>query len=100
MPTHSNDNPTRRLLNPAILSPPGPPAWIPACAGMTTRREQAGCHPDSPFAMPGNRSFLVAACRNAGLLLGHDPGLSLGHARISQALDEALSVKDGDFCFH
>ena len=36
---------------------------------------------------------------NAGLLFGHDPGLVLGHARIGQALDEALGIEDGDFCF-
>ena len=34
-----------------------------------------------------------------GLLLSHDPGQSLGHARIGQALDEALNVENGDFCF-
>ena len=28
------------------------PSWIPACAGMTTKREQVGCQPDRPFAMP------------------------------------------------
>ena len=30
----------------------GLPSWIPAFAGMTTRREQVGCHLDSPSAMP------------------------------------------------
>ena len=33
--------------------------WIPAFAGMTTRREKVGCYPDSPFAMPDK--FLTSA---------------------------------------
>ena len=26
--------------------------WIPACAGMTTKREKVDCQPDNPFAIP------------------------------------------------
>ena len=37
---------------------------------------------------------------HAGLLFGHDPGLGFWHAHISQALDEALGIEDGSFCFH
>ena len=36
---------------------------------------------------------------HTGLLFGHDPGLGLGHAHISQALDKALGVEFGSFCF-
>ena len=50
-----NDDPIKWLqspLKPGLIQHPGNPSWIPACAGMTTSREKAGCHPDNPFAMP------------------------------------------------
>ena len=42
----------RHLQNLLFLHPPTFLSWIPAFAGMTTKRKQAACHPDSPFAMP------------------------------------------------
>ena len=45
MPTHSNDNPTRRPLNPAILSPPDPPSSAACSRRSSTPCIPVGVHP-------------------------------------------------------
>ena len=44
--------------------------WIPACAGMTARREKVGCYPDNPSVIPDK--CLTSALRHFGE--GRNPG--------------------------
>ena len=59
---------------PGAIQHPGLTAWIPAFAGMTTKKARAGCHPDSPFVIPAQAGIQwfrpdIPACLQAGMTI-------------------------------